>query len=147
MVVGVLHTRDLSVAAIELAAGRGPIPVRALMTTSLIVSFRHVTLDVLLREFRSGRAHLCIVRNLPGENSFTGEGTAGACPYRLRSTRESIELRLCILIPVLSFFSHLPSMYRPFWRGSRAQGQQRGRGGSFDHGRECRGHGVSHRCY
>ena len=53
-------------------AGRPPMRVREIMTSSLIVSFRYITLDVLLREFRSGRAHVCIVRNLPGENTFTG---------------------------------------------------------------------------
>eukprot|EP00048_Salpingoeca_helianthica_P005248 m.85958 g.85958 ORF g.85958 m.85958 type:complete len:391 (+) comp13529_c0_seq5:13-1185(+) len=71
VVVGLLHVSDLALAAIELPSGP-PKTARDLMAVeSLIVSFRSVHLDLLLREFRSGRAHVAIVRNLPGENAFT----------------------------------------------------------------------------
>ena len=38
----------------------------------MIVSLRDTSLDVLLGEFKSGRAHMAIVRQMPGESVFTG---------------------------------------------------------------------------
>lgn len=69
VIIGVLHARDLILAALQ---ADSPATARDLMsTTSIIVCFRTTKLDVLLREFRSGRAHVAVVRNLPGENAFT----------------------------------------------------------------------------
>eukprot|EP00053_Salpingoeca_punica_P017705 m.171200 g.171200 ORF g.171200 m.171200 type:complete len:393 (+) comp17266_c1_seq4:441-1619(+) len=74
VVVGVLLVRDLLALLLDKKVGCRVATV--MRTENIIVSFYNTSLDVLLSEFKSGRAHFSIVRHLPGESGFSAPADA-----------------------------------------------------------------------